>query len=86
MAFSIAGQRGRVEGLRDDQVRLGNRQPGQLVQRHLRAVRLDVHRVEQARRRAPRADVRQLLPHVLHAAVHPRFHFAEQALEVFRVH
>ena len=42
----------RVERLRDDQRRLGNREAGDLVQRHLRAVGLDVDAVENRDRRA----------------------------------
>ena len=70
----------RVERLRDDQRRLGNRQAGELVERHLRAVGLDVHAVENRHRRAAGAHARQLVPHVLDRRVHPLVDFGEQAL------
>ena len=54
IAFSIAAELRRVERLRDDQRRLGDRQAGDLIERHLRAVGLDVHAVENRDRRAAR--------------------------------
>ena len=54
IAFSIAAHQRRIERLRDDQRRLRNRQRRHLVERHLRAVGLDVHGVEDASpRRGP---------------------------------
>ena len=73
-----------IERLRHDQRRLGNRERGHLVEGHLRAIRLDVHVLEQSGRRAPGAHARQFLPHEFDLRVHALLHFAEQPLS--RIH
>ena len=76
----------RIERLRDDQRRLGNRQAGQLVERHLRAVGLDVDAVEDRHRRAAGPHAGQFVAHVLERRVHPLVDFGEQALQVVDIH
>ena len=51
-----------------------------------RAVRVHVHGVEHADRRAAGAHVGQVAPHALDAGVHPCLDFREEALEVVDVH
>ena len=80
------GHQRRVERLRDDQRRLGDRQRRHLVDRHLRAVGLDVNAVEQADGGAPGADVRHVAPDALDAGVHARLHFAEHAFQIAEIH
>ncbi len=56
IAFSMVASQRRVERLRHDHRRFGNRERRDLIERHLRAVGFDVHRVEDRRpRRAPSA-------------------------------
>ena len=65
MAFSIAADQRRIERLRDDQRRLGHRQRRDLIERHLRAVGLDVHAVEERDRRAAGAHAGHVVADVL---------------------
>ena len=52
----------------------------------MRAVGLDVHRVEDVDRRAPGAHAAQLAPDVIDLPVHPLLHFGEQAFQITDVH
>ena len=71
----------RIERLRDDQRRLGHRQAGELIERHLRAVGFDVHAVENRDRCPSGADAGELVPDVFERAASIRlFDFAEQSL------
>ena len=51
-----------------------------------RAVRLDLHRVENGDRRAAGSQPRQFLAHVLDRAVHAFLDFGVQALDVVDIH
>jgi len=62
--------RGRVEGLDRQHPRLGNVDRGQLLERRLLAVVVDLHAVEEGRGGAPGADGVELRPRVLDARVH----------------
>ena len=86
IARSTAGQQRGIERLHDDERRLGNRQAGDLVQRHLRAVRLDVHVVEQGSRRPAGADARKIVLDALERDVHPLVDFGKQSFEIVDIH
>ena len=59
---------------------------GDLVQRHLRAVRLDVHVVEQGSGRPPGADSGKIVLHTLERDVHPLLDFDKQSFEIVDIH
>ena len=86
MAFSIVPSSDGIERLREDHRRLGDREAGDLVERHLGAVGLHVHAVQDGDRRAPRAHARQFVAHVLDGGVHPLVDFRKQPLEIADVH
>ena len=86
MARSTAAEQRGIERLHDDERRLGNRQAGDLVQRHLRAVGLDVHVVEQGSRRPAGADAGELVLDVLERDVHPLVDFGKQSFEIVDIH
>src|SRR5207245_1567321 len=58
--FLDGGERGLVEGLDDEQPRLGRRERGELDERRLGAVVLGLDAFQERRRRAARARPRQL--------------------------
>jgi hypothetical protein len=76
----------RVERLRDDEGRFGNRERRHLIDRDARAVSLDLHRIEDGDRRTPRADAGKLAPDVLQLRVHPFLDLCEQAFQISSVH
>ena len=77
--FDGAHQR-RIERLRDDHRRLGNRQRATWLSGILRAVGLDVHAVEQSGDARPVRTPAELLADELDLAVHALLDFAEQPL------
>ena len=80
-AFERREQRG-IERLRHDQRGLGNRQRRDLIHRHLRSVRLDVHMVEKGGRRAARPDAGELVFDVVERDGHALGDFGKQSFEI----
>jgi hypothetical protein len=83
--FERDHQRG-IERLRHDERGLWHREGGHLVDRHLRAVGLDVHVLENANRRAPRAHACELVLHVVERGIHPLVDLEEQPFQIIYVH
>ena len=80
-AFDRGDQR-RIERLRDDHRRFGNRQRRHLIERHHRAVGLDVHGVEDRHRRAAGAHARPA--RAARARSAPSMRFLTSAISPFR--
>ncbi len=76
----------RVERLRHDERRLGNREARDLVERHLGSVGLDVHAVQNRHRCAPGPHARKLVLQVIDRRLHPLADFAVQPFQVSDIH
>ena len=76
----------RIERLRDDQRRLRNRESRDLVQRHFRAVGLDVDAVQNRDRRPSGPHAGELVLDVLDGHAHPLVDFGVQPFQIVHIH
>src|SRR6185369_16718147 len=77
---------GRIEGLRDDHGRLGYRERGHLIDRHLRPVRLHVDAIKQADGGAAGAHARHFTADTIDGAVHARLDLGKHPFQIVEVH